>query len=189
LGSRRSEDRIEDTAPRRPAKQDEGGRRRPARSGTGSIPIYIWFLGLVVVLLVMAVAGLWALYLMRGQWTQAGPTPTPIVWTPTPMPEAPATATPTSEPESEEIVPTVSPDIAIGGYVRVSGTGGSGLNLRQGPGANYQRKAIALDGEVFIVSAGPTEAAGVVWWKVRDPRDTERDWWAAANFLEPVPPP
>ena len=189
LESGRSDDRIEDTAPQRPVRHDDRGRRSPGRTGAGSIPIYIWFLGLIVVLMVMAVAGLWGLYLMRGQWTTAGPTPTPIVWTPTPMPEAPATATPTSEPEPEEIVPTVSPDIAIGGYVRVSGTGGSGLNLRQGPGANYARKDTALEGEVFIVSAGPTESAGVVWWKLRDPRDEERDWWGAANFLEPVPPP
>jgi hypothetical protein len=73
--------------------------------------------------------------------------------------------------------------------VRVSGTGGSGLNLRQGPGANYPRKDIALEGEVFIVSAGPTESAEVQWWKIRDPQDPERDWWAAANFLEPIPAP
>jgi hypothetical protein len=105
------------------------------------------------------------------------------------MPEAPATATPTPEPQPDEIAPTVSPDIVIGGYVQVTGTGGSGLNLRQGPGANYPRKGVALEGEVFVVSAGPTDAADVQWWKIRDPRDAERDWWAAANFLEPVPPP
>jgi len=101
---------------------------------------------------------------------------------------APA-ATPTIAPEPTEVRPTVSPDIAIGGYVRVSGTGGAGLNLRQGPGANYARQGTALEGEIFLVSAGPTEAGDVVWWKIRDPQDEERDWWAAGNFLEPVPPP
>lgn len=181
--------RMDDTAAGRAARVREGKGGSSSLAGAASIPIYIWLLGLVVVLLVMAVAGLWALYLMRGQWAPSGPTPTPIIWTPTAAPREPATQTPTPSPEPELAAPTVSPDIAVGGYVQVSGTGGSGLNLRQGPGGNYPRQDTALEGEVFLVTAGPTESAGVQWWKIQDPQDADRDWWAAANYLQPVPPP
>jgi hypothetical protein len=139
-----------------------------------------------VVLLVLAVCGLWALYTLRGQWAIAGPTPTPIIWTPTPLPEVPASPTP---PPTEDAVPTVSPGIAIGRYVRVTGTEGSGLSLREGPGANYPRKDVALDGEVFIVVVGPEVAGGSEWWRIRDPDDDARFWWAAGNYLQPIEHP
>ncbi len=187
MGQRSADDGTQDTSPGRRVGRGGSNESRPAGTGLTSIPIYIWLLGLVVVLLVMAVAGLWALYLMRGQWTTSGPTPTPIVWTPTPMAAPPASPTPTVAPT--EALPTASPDIVVGGYVRVMGTGGSGLNLRQGPGSNYPRMDVALEDEIFLVVAGPTEAGGVQWWKIRDPQNEQRAWWAAGNFLDPVPPP
>ncbi|NIP94928.1 MAG: SH3 domain-containing protein, partial [Akkermansiaceae bacterium] len=88
-----------------------------------------------------------------------------------------------------EPTPTVSPEIAIGRYVRVTGTGGYGLSLRSGPGENYTRMDVALDGEVFVVVDGPTVTAGSGWWKIRDSENEEREWWAIGNFLEPVDHP
>ena len=165
----------------RGGRQGQGGRSRG-----GPIPLWVWFLGLIVTLLLLVVCGLWALYGLRGRWAVVGPTPTPIIWTPTPLPVPTATPTPTPVAGA---TPTVSPEIAVGRYVRVTGTEDSGLSLREGPGENYPRVDIALEGEVFIVIEGPQESAGVVWWRIRDPDGEKKDWWAAGNYLEPIEHP
>ncbi len=41
----------------------------------------------------------------------------------------------------------------------------------------------------FIIVDGPTVSGGSQWWKVRDPENEEREWWAVGNFLEPVEHP
>jgi len=165
-----------------------GRRIRPdARSGLAAIPVYAWIVGFIVLLLMLAICGLWTLYLLRGRWAGDGPTPTPIIWTPTAVPPA---ASPSPSPtETPEPTPTVSPDIAIGRYVQVAGTGGYGLSLRSGPGENYTRMDVALEGEIFIVVDGPMVSGGSEWWKVRDPENEPREWWAIGNFLRPVDHP
>nr|HID12650.1 SH3 domain-containing protein [Anaerolineae bacterium] len=169
---------TEDTVPSRRVEPER------VRSKPAAIPAYVWLLGFAVLLLALTVCGLWALYLLRGQIAIGGPTPTPIIWTPTPV------ASPTPPPtETAEPTPTISPDIAIGRYVRVADTEGYGLSLRSGPGENYPRMDVALEGEVFIVVDGPTVSGGSEWWKVRDPENEEREWWAIGNFLEPVEHP
>ncbi|MFQ6099928.1 MAG: hypothetical protein ACE5OS_01660 [Anaerolineae bacterium] len=152
------------------------------------IPAGVWVLGGVVVLLALVVCGLWVLYLLRGQVATGGPTPTPIIWTPTSVPTPAASSTPPPT-ETAGPTPTISPDIAIGRYVRVAGTGGYGLSLRSGPGENYTRMDVALEGEVFIAVDGPTASGGFEWWKIRDLENEEREWWAVGNFLEPVEHP
>ncbi len=155
------------------------------RSEPATAPVCVWLLGFVVLLLVLTVSGLWALYLLRGQFATGGPTPTPVLWTPTPILWTP-TPVASPFPLPTEPIPTTSPEIAIGRYVRVAGTEGHGLNLREGPGENYARVDVALEGQVFIVVDGPTASGGSEWWKVRDPENEEREWWAVGNFLEPV---
>ncbi len=180
----RSDNWTEDTIPSRRVGPECSEAEGHAPSGLSAMSAYVWFLGFVVLLLALVVCGLWALYLLRGRVALSGPTPTPIIWTPTPAPSPTLSPTETAEP-----APTISPDIAIGRYVRVAGTGGHGLNLRSGPGENYVRMDIALEGEVFIVVDGPTPSGGSEWWKVRDPEDEEREWWAVGNFLEPIEHP
>jgi len=176
--------KTDETIPSRRVGPDEAEEEYSARSGLATIPVLVWVLGLVVVLLVLAVCSLWALYLLRGQVTSSGPTPTPIIWTPTPAPSPTPLPTETAEP-----TPTVSPEVAVGRYVRVTGTGGYGLNLRSGPGEDYVRMDIALEGQIFLVVDGPTVSGGAEWWKVRDPDSEQREWWAVGNFLEPIEHP
>ena len=159
-----------------------------APSSVGTSPIYVWLLGFVVLLLALASCGLWALYLRRGQIASRGPTPTAIIWTPTPVTPSPTSPSPPPT-ETVDSFPTGSSEIAIGRYVRVAGTGGAGLNLRSGPGKEYERMDVALDGEVFLVTEGPTVAGDSEWWKLLDPADAAREWWAIANFLEPIEHP
>ncbi len=169
-------------------------RVRPDGDGGGggeraAIPVGVWILGGIVALLVLAVCGLWALYLLRGQVGGSGPTPTPIIWTPTAAPAVPTLVVTPTPTEVLESTPTISPGVAIGRYVRVVGTGGYGLSLRAGPGENYTRMDVAQEGETFIVIDGPTVSGGSEWWKLQDRENVEREWWAVGNFLEPVDHP
>lgn len=188
------DDWMDETIPTRgaePAHQDE---ERASQPGIRSVPTRVWVLGLLVALVAGAIAVLWGLYFFRGRFTAGRPTPTAIIWTPTPspVPTASPSSTPTEPPSGEETgeaTPTASPDIAIGRYVQVKGTGGYGLSLREGPGTNYTRQDVAAEEEVFIVVEGPTTADGSEWWRIRDPEDEGRAWWAIANYLEPVEHP
>jgi len=173
------------------------GRVRPGERASGNggplglhaFPSCAWVLGGLAAVLSLAVCGLWALYLAPGQILRGDrPSPTPIIWTPTPAPTL--TIGPTAQSaETAEPTPTISPEIAIGRYVRVAGTGGYGLSLRSGPGESYTRMDVALEGEVFIVVDGPTASGGSEWWRIRDHENEEREWWAVGNFLEPVEHP
>jgi hypothetical protein len=152
----------------------------------------VWVFALLAAILLFALFGFWGLYLFRGRFGAPGPTPTAIIWTPTasPTPAATATPVPTETPDGAEPgTPTPSADIIIGGYIQVTGTGGYGLSLREGPGANATRVDIAAEGEVFIVVEGPRTVAGSPWWRIRDPENEERVWWAIGNYLEPVEHP
>jgi hypothetical protein len=170
------------------------GRATEGRSTVSQIPPRVWAFAFVAAILLFALFGLWALYLFRGRFSAPGPTPTAIIWTPTPSP-TPAitdTPTPTGTAASEtpnEATPTASADITIGGYVTVVGTAGYGLSLREGPGANYARMDVAAEEEVFIVVEGPQTAGGSPWWRIRDPDNEERTWWAIGNYLQPVEHP
>jgi hypothetical protein len=172
---------IEDTVPssRTASGLGEG-------EGSTGIPARVWILGVLVGLVALAAFAVWGLVFFGGQLAADEPTPTPIIWTATPA----ATSTPEVVPTETDVpIPTTSPDIAIGRYVRVTGTGDVGLSLRSGPGANYDRMDIAAEGEVFIVVDGPRQAGGYDWWMLRDPDDEARQWWGAGNFLEPVDSP
>lgn len=156
------------------------------RKGLPAIPLYIWVLALVALSLAAVACGLWALYILRSQHPLPGPSPTPIIWTATPQP------TPTSGPTPTETAiptPTLSPDIAVGRYVRVNGTEGAGVSLRENPDVNSVRLGIGHEGEVFIVLDGPHQAGGYVWWLLRDPNDEARRGWAVGNYLQPVEHP
>lgn len=158
-------------------------RSRPSHP---PIPLYVWALTLVVLALAAAACGLWALYLWRLQGPPGGPVPTPVIWTATPMPTLLPTPTPTEVPVP---TPTASPEIAIGRYVRVSGTEGAGVSLRQEPDVNSLRLGIGQEGEIFIVVNGPRAAGGYTWWQVRDPADETRQGWAVGNYLQPIERP
>jgi hypothetical protein len=155
-------------------------------AGSPGIPARVWILGALVGLVALAAFGVWGLVFFGGQLAGDEPTPTPIIWTATPAPTFTPVVVPT---ETDVPIPTTSPDIAIGRYVKVTGTGDVGLSLRSGPGSNYDRMDVAAEGEVFIVVDGPRQAGGYDWWMVRDPDNEARQWWGAGNFLVPVDHP
>jgi hypothetical protein len=181
-----SDNWMDETVPSRQAEPGPSGATGDSRA---TIPLRVWALGFIMLLLMAALGGLWGLYLLRGHLAVNSPTPTLIIWTPTPAPIATPTASPTETPTSTPTIPPPASGIAVGRYVQVVNTGGYGLSLREGPGANYARMDVALDGETFVVVDGPTAAGDSEWWKLRDPENEEREWWAAGNFLESVEQP
>ena len=161
----------------------------PSSSG-----LYVPWWGFALVILAVAIltCGLWGYVLFgRSGAAPVGVTPTPviIVITPTPTiglqplvetPQAISTLSPTPEP------PPATPQavIALGGMVVVSGTEGSGVAIRQGPGTSYQLMTIGGEGEVFLVQDGPRENDGYTWWLIVDPQNADRAGWAVGDFLQ-----
>ncbi len=104
-------------------------------------------------------------------------TPTSVMVQSTPVP-SPSISTP---------VPALPAEIAIGTYVKVSGTGGIDLSFRAGPSTNHARLKIVAEGSVLKVLDGPVEADSYVWWQLQDVSDGVVGW-AVADYLEPTVP-
>jgi len=184
VGTRRPNEWSDDTVPTPHVTREGEDQHVTVKRGSG---LGMWFLAFLTIVLMIVLLGLWGLYLLRGQWSSPGPTPTYIIWTPSPAPTRTGSPTPVStEPVVEDVVPTVSPGMAVGKSVQIAGTGGSGLNLRSGPGSTAGRMDVALEGEIFVVVAGPEIAGDAEWWQIEDPDDPTRRWWAVANYLAPI---
>ncbi len=109
----------------------------------------------------------------------AMPSATPTVSIPTPAPPTPTATTP----------PGSGGSFAIGSSVQISGTSGDGLRLRSAPGLQSEVLFLAFEGEIFTVEDGPRSADGYDWFSLVAPYDPNIRGWAAANFLQSVPPP
>lgn len=105
--------------------------------------------------------------------------------TATPLPP-----TPTSTPPATPTIPAPPPgEIAIGGYVQITGTGGDGLRLRRSAGLEQPMRLLGAEDEIFRVLDGPQELDGYEWWYLEGPYDTARSGWAVANYLEAIQGP
>ena len=111
----------------------------------------------------------------------AVPTATEILPTATPTEEATPAATGLPLPPAG--------DIEIDGYVQVTGTGGDGLRLRDGPGLEREVRILGDEDEIFLVFDGPQQADSYTWWYLQGPFDESRHGWAVANFLRVVQNP
>lgn len=122
--------------------------------------------------------------------------------------EAPATAElfviPATSGVRSSAVPTLAPvvtdqdfptsnldpdEIGVGAYVKVAGTGGEGLRLRDEPGLEGNIRLLGGETEVFIVNEGPLEVDGYTWWYLVGSYDEDRQGWAAADYLSIVDNP
>ena len=140
-------------------------------------------------------AGLFLLVALLVQWSR--PTRTPVEMVTAALTVIPApTYTPTQiiidvEDTLEPEIPEGSSDglLAIGAYVKVSGTGGVGLRLRSQPGLDADSPFLGVEDEIFIIEEGPQEVDGYTWWYLVAPFEGDRSGWAAANYLEIVQQP
>lgn len=106
------------------------------------------------------------------------------------------TPTPSGQPStgSLNLTQTAPPSpppgvVAIGAFVQITGTAGTGLRLRDQPSLGAPVLLLGAEAEVFRVEDGPQEADGYVWWYLVGPYDTARRGWAVANYLEIVQNP
>jgi len=149
-----------------------GNPKRPRRSGPRidltKIPA-AWVAGGVLILAAIALA-LWILAMPGGRTTS--PTPTPAITAPPTVPAA-ARETPTPAP----------PQVRVGAIVKVVGTEGQDLRLREEPSLQSTTLHYIKEGAVLQVTEGPAEADGHTWWKVRD--QDNKTGWAASDWLAP----
>ena len=89
-----------------------------------------------------------------------------------------ATSAPTFTP-----TPNIPAQIAVGVYVVVVG----GVNFRNDATTGAQIIRTLSDGEVLQVTAGPTTAANLTWWKLKDQNGSEG--WAVQDYLKPTAAP
>ncbi len=103
-------------------------------------------------------------------------TPKPLPPTLTPIPPTPA-ATNTPAPG----------EIAVGVYVQPN-TEGVGLRVHTDPKLDAPFFS-AYDSEAFLVSEGPQQGDGYVWWYLTAPYDAKRSGWAVQDYLTAIPKP
>jgi hypothetical protein len=170
-------------------------RRRPAPVARGRVPGWAWILAVFALFsLALLVCGGIALYAFgqRPALLPPGATPTIMLLTrpaPTqtltpPLPTPGPSPTPTGLPTAT-LPPPPPGSLAIGDRVQVVNTGGVGLSLREGPGTEFPRVAIAIEGELLEVIDGPRAIAGFTWWRLR--RDDGVEGWGVQNFLQKAP--
>jgi hypothetical protein len=144
---------------------------------------------LLVILAAMLVAGGLIVLILLALFLS--PVPTPAALNPgaalTIIAAPTLTLTPTRVLETPTSTAPPSVDgISIGNYVQISGTEGSGLRLRSGPGTSNPPRFLGMDAEVFQVKDGPKESDGFTWWYLEAPYDSARSGWAASKFLAVV---
>ncbi|TFG73492.1 MAG: hypothetical protein E4H27_00665 [Anaerolineales bacterium] len=77
--------------------------------------------------------------------------------------------------------------LGIGVRVKISGTGNVGLSIRAEASTEAERRAVAQEGDIFLITDGPVEAGDLLWWHIKDEGDPNLVGWAAADYLTPVP--
>ena len=108
----------------------------------------------------------------------------------------PATETP--PPPTATNVPTLTPPptpdlsiapeaITVGYYAAVANTDNVGVSLRGGPSTDNIRLLLIAEGAAILVTGGPEEGSGLIWWQVQVDDGTEG--WVAGDFLVPAAAP
>jgi len=169
-------------------------RRRRRRRTRPAVPWWLIAVGLLVVVLAIVLLWTWALKAMEETkeppTIAITPTFTPPTATDTPLPTASPTAPPPTDTPAP-VTPTITAQIAIGGWVKVTGTGDLGLSFRAGPGQENARLKVIADGAILKVLDGPREDGGFTWWRLEEYLDGQPGviGWAADTFLQPTSAP
>jgi hypothetical protein len=154
-----------------------------------SLPVVLGAAGFALLLLTMLAAVVWVFTALPAQGGLPTaeltiiPGPTSTIYLPT----STSTRVPTI---TSNMPPSPMPGmIGVGSSVQISGTEGSGLNIRENPGVSTAVLFVALESEVFEVIAGPVVEDEITWWLLVTPLDATRSGWAASNYLTLVSNP
>ena len=105
-------------------------------------------------------------------------------FTPGPTATPPPTATVEAAAAEETPEEAAAGELSIGGTAEVANTGNLGVNLRSGPGLNFETIQILAEGTSVRVLDGPREADNYRWWQLEAEDGTTG--WAVADYLMPV---
>lgn len=105
------------------------------------------------------------------------------------IPRPTLTPTPLLPEGNQQPSPTPSQQIQVGGYVKIDGTGGEGLRLRDQPSLSAEINYLGLEDEVFQVKDGPVDQDGYLWWYLEAPANPGRNGWSVSNYLTVDQPP
>jgi len=129
----------------------------------------------------------------RVAMTRAVPTQAPTLWGTAAAAESEVTyrgtALPTFTPTAPGVTtPTAGLDMNPGGLkigesAKVSGTGGSGLNMRTEATSSSSNIRTLREGSVVELLDGPLQGGQHIWWKVRD--DSGNTGWVVGQYLVP----
>jgi hypothetical protein len=168
--------------------------RRRRRRAQPLLPWWLVAAGGLVVVLAIVLLWVWAAKAMKESkeppTIAITPTFTHVLPTATLVPtEALTPFPPTDTPVPP--TPTALAEIAIGGWVKVVGTGDTGLSYRAGPGLENVRLKIVTDGAVLKVLDGPRESDGFTWWRLEEYVSGQPGvvGWAINEYLEPTSAP
>ncbi|MBL8161994.1 MAG: SH3 domain-containing protein [Anaerolineae bacterium] len=145
----------------------------------------IWTSGLgEIVELVWAGSTLPVAQIALPPWTQLAPP----VFAPgrggavAPAPNQPLLVNPADAGGGAVLVTPVLGALTPGGLATINTTEGDTLNMRLGPGLNFDIVARLRDGERVTVVEGPRSAEGFTWWKLRTAAGIEG--WAVESVQE-----
>lgn len=174
---------------------DKKARPQARRRGV-ALPPWALLAILVGIVVLLCVGLVLLVQALRGDGEEGTATPPPATTAPALATAPEATAAPTSAvaPTDTVVLPIDTPgptadateaaapgEIGPGARVAVTGTQGSGLNLRAEPGTGGQVIVNAREGTILTVVEGPQEADGYIWWKLRT--DAGEEGWGAADWL------
>lgn len=89
----------------------------------------------------------------------------------------------------QSLISPMQGEIAVGTYVKIFGTGGDGLRLRDEPGLGGNVRMLGEETEVFLVDSGPQNIDDYIWWHLTGYYDETRGGWAVADYLSIVEKP
>lgn len=112
--------------------------------------------------------------------------PAGIAITPT-SPQPTATALPTLTPPATPDLSIAPEAITVGYYAAVANTDNIGVSLRGGPSTDNVRLVLIPEGTAILVTGGPEEGSGFIWWQVQ--LDDGTEGWVAGDFLIPAAAP
>lgn len=200
---------VTPVSPQVAQRESQPGTARYRREHAVVLPL--WSLALMILLVLVAVAGIVALVLSMGGSDAPDEPPVVVMRSAVPT-ERPASfpavpVTPTLPPFADRSVqqpqgtfalagptlatPAISPTprpVDIGTRVIVVDVGDQQLNVRDAPGV-FGTVVIfrAQEGSTFNVVEGPQQVDGLTWWRVQSITDPTQTGWAAANYLQAPP--
>jgi len=146
----------------------------------------------LVIAIVLSCASLAYILVIRPAAVAPDLTPASAILTVIPAPTSTLrTVLPMLMPIPPTMVPTPTlgaGEIGIGIYVQVA-TGGGALRVRPEPGLNTEPLFLAFDSEAFLVTDGPEQVDGYIWWYLTASYDASRAGWAVQDYLTVIPEP